>query len=179
MALPPNGRDDALRLSPNHVVFFLSMSHHSKAVLKPPHSKRWCDGWASCATANRMECGAFTAAFGSVAIPWRFRGFKARNGVRRFVPTNRSAEHCSSSRPTIAARNNAPRSIPGFNTRTFRAILSPALSSTTWRRGSRTGRRTSVEPTSAAVSPSASSGRNQLSPYWQCYTLPPLELRCS
>ena len=35
-----------------------------KAVLKPPHSRRWLDGRASPNLAKRLECGAFTAAFG-------------------------------------------------------------------------------------------------------------------
>ena len=44
------------------------------------------------------------------------------------IPTNRSAEHCSASRPTIATRSNAPRSVKGFNAPAFRLILTPALS---------------------------------------------------
>jgi len=38
-------------------------------VLKPPHSKRWRDCDAASSLAKRMECGAFTAAFGRMLRP--------------------------------------------------------------------------------------------------------------
>jgi hypothetical protein len=36
----------------------------AKAVLKPPHSRRWRDCREASTFAKRLECGAFTAAFG-------------------------------------------------------------------------------------------------------------------
>jgi hypothetical protein len=39
------------------------MNLEPKAVLKPPHSKRWRAGPALSNLAKRLECGAFTAAF--------------------------------------------------------------------------------------------------------------------
>jgi hypothetical protein len=40
-----------------------ALNPSTKAVLKPPHSKRWRDGLAPTNFAKRLECGAFTAAF--------------------------------------------------------------------------------------------------------------------
>jgi hypothetical protein len=48
----------------------------SKAVLKPPHSKRWRDSRAAQSVAKRLDCGAFTAAIflpgvGRISgLPW-------------------------------------------------------------------------------------------------------------
>jgi len=44
-----------------HCAFALNPS--TKAVLKPPHSKRWRNELAPANFAKRLECGAFTAAF--------------------------------------------------------------------------------------------------------------------
>jgi hypothetical protein len=40
-----------------------------KAVLKPPHSRRWRDHQAFPHRAKRLDCGAFTAAFSLVVHP--------------------------------------------------------------------------------------------------------------
>jgi hypothetical protein len=48
----------------------LTLNRRVKAVLKPPHAKRWCDHPASSNFAERLECGVFTAAFRMVgAVP--------------------------------------------------------------------------------------------------------------
>jgi hypothetical protein len=40
------------------------MNLWTKTVLKPPYSKRWRDCRGTADFAKRLECGAFTAAFG-------------------------------------------------------------------------------------------------------------------
>ncbi len=40
------------------------MNLGTKAVLKPPQSKRWRDHRGASDFAKRLDCGAFTAAFG-------------------------------------------------------------------------------------------------------------------
>jgi hypothetical protein len=45
-----------------------------KAVLKPPHSRRWRDHRASPHRAKRLDCGAFTAAFPLVVHPKMISG---------------------------------------------------------------------------------------------------------
>jgi hypothetical protein len=43
------------------------MKPGTKAVLKPPHSTRWRDYRGTSDFAKRLDCGAFTAAFGRQA----------------------------------------------------------------------------------------------------------------
>ncbi len=43
------------------------MNLETEAVLKPPHSRRWRDYRRASNFAKRLECGAFTAAFGQQA----------------------------------------------------------------------------------------------------------------
>lgn len=47
----------------------LRKAHGLKAVLKPPHSKRWRACRVSSNFAKRLDCGVFTAAF-PVSWPW-------------------------------------------------------------------------------------------------------------
>jgi hypothetical protein len=62
----------------------LDYSSVPKAVLKPPHSKRWRDCPTTSGFAERLECGVFTAAFprpSSEVIPfeeWAAVGSTAR-----------------------------------------------------------------------------------------------------
>jgi hypothetical protein len=70
----------------------LVMNLGARAVLKPPHSRRWRDCRGALDFAKRLECGVFTAAFGLQAAPRRCRGSmrevlsSKRGGMVRRLP---------------------------------------------------------------------------------------------
>jgi hypothetical protein len=68
-------RGDALLNRPEEKLTTKDMNYMKiKAVLKPPHSRRWRDCRGASVFAKRLDCGAFTAAFGERATPCRFKG---------------------------------------------------------------------------------------------------------
>jgi hypothetical protein len=86
----PSQRPDA------HAESYETQKHtfaSSKAVLKPPHSKRWRDCQASSDLAKRLECGAFTAAF----VRWfAWPSVNASNGherLRAAIPEKDNSKH--------------------------------------------------------------------------------------